>query len=51
VIDRLVGRSLSPLLRFRPVRLALLGWLSLRLRPFSLASIVATAIDRRFRGR
>lgn len=46
--DRLAIGFLSPLLRYRPGRLAMLAWLSLRLRPFRLADLALTAMDRRF---
>jgi glycosyltransferase involved in cell wall biosynthesis len=46
-VDRAVIGLLAPLLRFRPARLAMLAWLTLRLRPFRLRDVVLTAFDRR----
>lgn len=44
--DRAILALLSPLLGWRIGRLAALGWLSLRLRPFRLAAVLLTALDR-----
>ena len=45
--DRVIVGALSPFLQFRIARLAILAWLTLRLRPFRLRDVVLTALDRR----
>ena len=47
--DRAVIGALAPLAQFRFARLAILAWLTLRLRPFRLRDVVMTALDRRIR--
>jgi glycosyltransferase involved in cell wall biosynthesis len=44
--DRAALALLSPFLPFRLGRLATLGWLSLRLRPFRLSDVLRTVLDR-----
>ncbi len=50
-IDRAVEAALSPMLGFRATRLAALAWLALRLRPFRLVDLCATAFDRQLERR
>jgi len=45
-VDRAVMRLLAPWLRFGVGRLATLAWLTLRLKPYRLRDIAATALDR-----
>jgi glycosyltransferase involved in cell wall biosynthesis len=46
-VDRVVVGMLAPMSQFRAARLAILVWLTLRLRPFRLRDVVMTAFDRR----
>jgi glycosyltransferase involved in cell wall biosynthesis len=50
-VDRAVIDALAPFLRFRAARLAILAWLTLRLRPFRLKDLAVTALDRWREGR
>lgn len=45
-LDRAVIAALAPFLRFRVARLMTLAWLTLRLRPYRLRDLLATALDR-----
>jgi len=45
-VDQAVMRLLAPWLRFGVGRLATLAWLTLRLKPYRLRDIAATALDR-----
>lgn len=45
-LDQAVIAALSPLLQFRAARLTTLAWLTLRLRPYRLRDVAATALDR-----
>jgi glycosyltransferase involved in cell wall biosynthesis len=45
-LDRAVIAVLTPFLRFRAARLTTLAWLTLRLRPYRLRDVAATALDR-----
>ena len=45
-LDHAVVAVLGPFLRFRVARLMTLAWLTLRLRPYRLRDLVATALDR-----
>jgi glycosyltransferase involved in cell wall biosynthesis len=46
VADRAVIGILAPFIRFRIVRLTILAWLTLRLRPFRIRDVAGTAFDR-----
>jgi glycosyltransferase involved in cell wall biosynthesis len=50
-VDQAVISALAPLARFQVARLAILTWLTLRLRPFRLRDVVATALGRASEGR
>jgi glycosyltransferase involved in cell wall biosynthesis len=45
-LDQRVVHLLAPFLKFRLARIAMLAWLTLRLRPFRLRDIAFTALDR-----
>jgi hypothetical protein len=45
-VDRGVIGMMMPWLRFRVARLAMLAWLTLRLRPFRLRDVAVTTLDR-----
>jgi glycosyltransferase involved in cell wall biosynthesis len=45
--DRAVIHALAPLAQFRAARLAMLAWLTIRLRPFRVRDVFLTALDRR----
>jgi glycosyltransferase involved in cell wall biosynthesis len=46
-VDRAVIRMLTPISQFRAARLAILVWMTLRLRPFRLRDVAMTAFYRR----
>lgn len=47
-LDASIVSAFSPLLGSRPGRFAMLAWLTLRLKPFRLRDLIATALARRF---